>query len=502
MPNFIPYYVYERISRKEYTGNILGGKIFCDISGFTSLTESLMAKGKEGAEEISQLLSSIFSPVAEFASTYNGFIANFAGDAFTLIFPQKSKTELFQLSSYVLSLMEKKIAEQEYPLGVRGWIAEGEIEWGIITEGETKKLYFKGKPLLELGEIIKERAPPPPSHKSKEQKVPQEFQLYFVPEEILHFSSLGEFRYVVPVFVGFDETDENWKRTVKLGLREAKFYGGYFNKVEFGDKGALFLVLFGAPTSYENNISRAIEFALSLKRQARVKIGIASGVAYTGILGGTQRCEYTAIGDTVNTSARLMEQAEWGEILVENKAQMEVRRSYSFSKAQEKKLKGKKEAVQFYLLIGSSPEPPEEWYARFIGREDEQNTILQWCAPLQKGESPHILYIHGEPGIGKTRFVRETLRNIEGKPIYLQPKEFSRRLFDPVIRASQELLQADPKFSQHKYEHADAIHFLLGMNNSRSSYERLDPKAKFEVGILALTEFLLRATQNLSLIHI
>ena len=34
------------------------------------------------------------------------------------------------------------------------------------------------------------------------------------------------------------------------------------------------------------------------------------------------------------------------------------------------------------------------------------------------------------------------------------------------------------------------------MNNNRSSYERLDPKAKFEVGILALTEFLLRATQN------
>ena len=61
--------------------------MFVDLSGFTRLTESLMAKGPEGAEELSDVLNHIFQPTVELVYEQGGFIPYFAGDSFTAIFP-------------------------------------------------------------------------------------------------------------------------------------------------------------------------------------------------------------------------------------------------------------------------------------------------------------------------------------------------------------------------------------------------------------------------------
>ncbi len=44
--------------------------------------------------------------------------------------------------------------------------------------------------------------------------------------------------------------------------------------------------------------------------------GIATGVAYVGAVGSGEHVEFTALGDVVNTAARLAGAAKEGEILV------------------------------------------------------------------------------------------------------------------------------------------------------------------------------------------
>lgn len=61
--------------------------LFADISGFTSLSETLAAKGSRGAEELTKLVNRCFEGLVAVAQRYGGDIANFSGDALLVLFP-------------------------------------------------------------------------------------------------------------------------------------------------------------------------------------------------------------------------------------------------------------------------------------------------------------------------------------------------------------------------------------------------------------------------------
>jgi len=63
----------------------------------------------------------------------------------------------------------------------------------------------------------------------------------------------------------------------------------------------------------------AIEMQKAARRRAiSVRMGIAAGPCIVGILGCSERMEYTIIGRTVNLAARLQAAAQAGEILVDD----------------------------------------------------------------------------------------------------------------------------------------------------------------------------------------
>ena len=91
------------------------------------------------------------------------------------------------------------------------------------------------------------------------------------------------------------------------------------------------MALFGAPTVTPNDATNAINAAVGMQRaigginddlradglpDIAVGIGLHTGVATVGYIGSERRSEYTAIGDTVNLSARLESNCAGGRILI------------------------------------------------------------------------------------------------------------------------------------------------------------------------------------------
>jgi len=93
------------------------------------------------------------------------------------------------------------------------------------------------------------------------------------------------------------------------------------------------LILVGAPIELPDHAQRAVRLAgqiravgIALTRQwsnhemqLGVGVGVASGFATVGVIGGASRLEYTAVGTPVNLASRLCSEAAHGEVLVDTR---------------------------------------------------------------------------------------------------------------------------------------------------------------------------------------
>lgn len=87
-------------------------------------------------------------------------------------------------------------------------------------------------------------------------------------------------------------------------------------------------------------------------KQVAFGIGIQCGNAVIGNIGCETRMDYTAIGDTVNTAARLEGAAAPGQILISEEMEQRLKGRIQTAFAGEYSLKGKKNAVPAYSVEG------------------------------------------------------------------------------------------------------------------------------------------------------
>lgn len=143
MKHFLPHFIQENYRHGNLEGRLQAYTMFVDLSGFTRLTEKLMQKGPEGAEELSYALNHIFQPTVSFVYEQGGFIPYFAGDSFTAIFPNNnggpSNKEAVAIALRVAetaqSTLRRFISDQEnedsilseYNIGIKIGLSEGQI---------------------------------------------------------------------------------------------------------------------------------------------------------------------------------------------------------------------------------------------------------------------------------------------------------------------------------------------------------------------------------------
>ena len=65
---------------------LTGSLMFCDISGFTAMSETLAQGGKEGAELMAAVLNRFFERMLAIADDWGGVQMKFGGDAMLLLF--------------------------------------------------------------------------------------------------------------------------------------------------------------------------------------------------------------------------------------------------------------------------------------------------------------------------------------------------------------------------------------------------------------------------------
>lgn len=126
------------------------------------------------------------------------------------------------------------------------------------------------------------------------------------------------------------------------------------------------MVLFGAPLTQADHALRAVRAALAMQKAAAgvsqsrgevqwpvaYGIGIATGMAVVGHIGSKRRLDYTAIGDTVNLSARIEGKAPPGAVLISQNTYEAVKDRVEVEALEPMMMKGKAKAVQVYKVVG------------------------------------------------------------------------------------------------------------------------------------------------------
>ena len=81
-------------------------------------------------------------------------------------------------------------------------------------------------------------------------------------------------------------------------------------------------------------------------------IGVNTGIALAGNVGGKERMEYTLIGDAVNLAKRLQENAAGGQILIAQATYVAVRDRVQVRPARDIQVKGRAATETTYELTG------------------------------------------------------------------------------------------------------------------------------------------------------
>ena len=454
MHRVVPELIVENFRASRFRGEFPAVGMFLDLTGFSSMTDTLMQQGQHGAEVLANLMHGVFNPLVENIFNYGGKIVSFAGDGIMALFPiegDELNTAMRALASawsIQNRLLEDPVRETVYgkfTFSVKIGVTVGSVSWGIMrSEDECNATYYfrgsavddsaKAEHAARPGEIVLtenirtllqneiEALPfasfqrfsgfageiPGPAP-SLFPPADLEISKLFVPEEIVTQNIRGEFRQIVNLFIRFpDLSDDKLSECIHTIFELREKYGGLVTRLDFGDKGCNMLLLWGAPVAYENDIGRALNFVLDLKSRVDFPItaGITYYVAHAGYLGSAMCEDYTCYGWGVNLASRFMMSAPEGAIWVDERIARRVKNRFDFEYQGAQYFKGFAAVQKVFSFAGRKAQ--ELFHqGEFVGRELELPRLIDCVQPLWQGRFAGVTVIWGDAGIGKSRLVYE-----------------------------------------------------------------------------------------------
>ena len=236
-----------------------------------------------------------------------------------------------------------------------------DVTWTLISQfitGSTA-FYLRFREQYKLRQLIK-----------------QQFEHYLDPRQVKQLQDNpellklgGEKRYCTFLFTdlrGFtalseklspEEVTDIMNKTLTVQVDVVQKLGGMTDKF-IGDAG---MFIFGAPLDLKDHETKAVQAAIdiqagitelnkTLSTPVQVGVGCQSGVAVIGNMGSDTRFDYSAIGDPVNTAARL--ESATKEVGVDILIGQETAKNCKLVLKSLKpiKVKGKKDALQIWTI--------------------------------------------------------------------------------------------------------------------------------------------------------
>ena len=483
--NLIPRFIAQEFQANQTRGRFAAATLFMDIRGFTPLTESLIAYGKQGLESLPKVMNTLYTPVVDTIYAYGGFIASFCGDALTALFPQPVEPmRACQAAWHVTSMFEQTGSQDtragRFTLSVRIGLAYGEIHWGILPGGGKKTFYFAGNALKHSQEAQKHAQDAVVMHRSLAPFVPPGQALFagndftgiplhespalpdcphagpvaatithaFVADAVFKSPQSGEFRQVAGLFIGMADPGsmEKLEAVLKTVAGQVDRFAGSLFPMDLQPDRVIFPIVMGAPVAHDDDCQRALFCLSALRRGIDIpfQAGLAFGTVFSGFVGCKKRKQFTCLGDTMNVAARLMQAAPAHETYMTQTAARMVKPKFRAAFLKQTALKGKGQNTAVYHLS----HPYETGYTNpfsgpLIGRTREMQRLREEIdTQLSAEEMGGTIYITGTAGVGKSRLAYQVLDVYKDRtaPFILQGDRFSTAGFHAFAVMLQDYL--------------------------------------------------------------
>jgi class 3 adenylate cyclase len=190
---------------------------------------------------------------------------------------------------------------------------------------------------------------------------------------------------------------------------------------------------FGWPQAHEDDAERAVRAGLALAEAVgglnahqdvclKARMGVATGMAVVGdLIGEGASREEAVVGDVPNLAARLQGLAEPGGVVISQATRRLVGSLFELDDLGPKRLKGFAEPIVAWRVTGEGRAEGRfearhgEHLTPLVGREHELGILLERWAWAKDGDGQVVL-LSGEPGIGKSRIVRELRACLGAEP--------------------------------------------------------------------------------------
>ena len=194
---------------------------------------------------------------------------------------------------------------------------------------------------------------------------------------------------------------------------ELERFGGTVEKF-IGDA---VMALFGAPAAREDDPERAVRAALAIRDWVRgeeriqVRLAVNTGEALVLLDARPAEGEGMAVGDVVNTAARLQAAAPVNGILVGERTFRATRGVIEYRQGPPVTAKGKREPVPVWEALGAHGRLGAEFWPRartaLVGRDRELGVLRDALVRVRAERSVQLVTVVGVPGIGKSRLLYE-----------------------------------------------------------------------------------------------
>jgi len=459
---------------QAHADRTVGALLLADISGFTAITERL-ARAPDGAERLRGLLDRAFQPLLELICDTGGDVFKFAGDALLACWPAAGPDQGRGLAAATAAAagcaeamqaaLGRFAAAERLPLALRIGVGAGEVVvLDVGGERDRRELLVAGAAVPETtgaagrarpGQVVlsaaardlaeralgghgapaqaaTDPAGPGPGGPAATRTPAAALVAPYVPRAMLasmvagHEEWSAELRQITVVFANLPDLDHRIRleeaQEVMAALQGALYrYEGSINNLTVDDKGTTLVAALGLPPlAHEDDPARGVRAALAMREALaalgrRVAIGVTTGRAFCGTVGGPRRREYTMLGAVVNLAARLMQEAGDG-VLCDQATATAARAALAFEALGPVRVKGRAEPVAVYRPGrpatggGRGPEPLSR--VPLVGRDEERGRLAGALGRLLadgagRPAGVQVVVLEGEAGAGKSRLVAE-----------------------------------------------------------------------------------------------